>query len=64
MDEREIYEMLSRDPKTQEEAVLQAYQLGRLLGRTEAMGRPAGIEYDALCEFVADKTAALTSIRS
>ena len=63
MDERAIYEMLSRSPRTQEEAILQAYQLGRLLGRAEAMGRTAGREYDGLCEFVADKTAVLTSLR-
>jgi hypothetical protein len=62
MDEQQIYEMLETDPKSHEEAILQAYQLGRLLGRAEAARRIDGDGYDGLCEFVADKTAKLIDL--
>jgi hypothetical protein len=62
MNEQQIYEMLSNDPETQEEVILQAYQLGRLLGRAEGAGRIDGDGYDGLCEFVADKTAGLVNL--
>jgi hypothetical protein len=62
MNEQQIYELLSSDPETQEEAILQAYQLGRLIGRAEGAGNTGGDEYDGLCELVADKTTALVSI--
>lgn len=59
MDKHQIYQMIETDPETQEEAVLQAYQLGRLLGRAEGAGHVSGQQYEDLCELVAGKTAAL-----
>jgi len=56
MTDDEILGLLAHEPQDVETVVLQAYQLGRLLGRNEHTRHTNPGRYEQMCEFVAGWT--------
>ena len=55
----DLYTLMNQKPQTPESVILAAYRLGRYFGQREAIRHTHPRAYDALCNRVANATAAL-----